>query len=69
MSLPYPAANLQGLVMRGKLDEYGVKKALSFLRGVSDYSEFKDVDMVIEVSLLRLLKMFSTINKVFNCWI
>ncbi|XVE97557.1 hypothetical protein REPUB_Repub03eG0029500 [Reevesia pubescens] len=41
-------ANLQGLVMKGKLDEFGVKKALSFLRGVSDYSEFKDVDLVIE---------------------
>ncbi|XVF48536.1 hypothetical protein PTKIN_Ptkin03bG0198600 [Pterospermum kingtungense] len=41
-------ANLQALVTKGKLDEYGVRKALSFLRGVSDYSEFKDVDLVVE---------------------
>ncbi|XVE71042.1 hypothetical protein DITRI_Ditri10aG0118400 [Diplodiscus trichospermus] len=41
-------ANLQGLVMKGKLDENGVKKALSFLKGASDYSEFKNVDLVIE---------------------
>ncbi|EOY29700.1 Enoyl-CoA hydratase/isomerase family, putative isoform 4 [Theobroma cacao] len=60
-------ANLQALVTKGKLDENGVKKALSFLRGVSDYSEFKDVDLVIEAVIEDLsLKqsIFEEIDKV-----
>lgn len=44
------AANVQGLVSRGKLTKDKAEKALSMLKGVLDYSEFRDVDMVIEVS-------------------
>ncbi|GMH23810.1 hypothetical protein Nepgr_025653 [Nepenthes gracilis] len=40
--------NVRGLVTRGKLAHEEAEKALSMLKGVSDYSEFKDVDMVIE---------------------
>lgn len=40
---------------RGKLVNGKAEKALSLLKGVLDYSEFKDVDMVIEVSCLKLL--------------
>ena len=42
-------ANVRGLVTRGKLTQDKAHKALSMLKGVLDYSEFKDVDMVIEV--------------------
>lgn len=44
------AANVQGLVSKGKLTADKAEKALSMLKGVLDYSDFKDVDMVIEVS-------------------
>ena len=44
------AANVRGLVTRGKLTKEKAEKALSMLKGVLDYTEFKDVDMVIEVS-------------------
>ena len=44
------AANVRGLVTRGKLTKEKAEKALSMLEGVLDYTEFKDVDMVIEVS-------------------
>lgn len=46
---------MQGLVMRGKLTESKAKKAVSMLKGALDYSDFKDVDMVIEVSGCTLL--------------
>lgn len=46
----YLAANVQGLVSKGKLTTDKAEKALSMLKGVLDYSNFKDVDMVIEVS-------------------
>lgn len=39
------------MVSRGKLTQDKAGKALSLLKGVLDYTEFKDVDMVIEVSL------------------
>lgn len=42
-------ANVQGLVTKGKLTQDKARKALSMLKGVLDYSEFKDIDMVIEV--------------------
>lgn len=42
-------ANLKGLVSRGKLTQDKASKAFSLLKGVLDYTEFKDVDMVIEV--------------------
>ena len=37
---------------RGKLIQDKAEKALSYLSGVLDYSEFKDVNMVIEVSFM-----------------
>jgi enoyl-CoA hydratase/3-hydroxyacyl-CoA dehydrogenase len=42
-------ANLEGLVKRGSLKRDRISKAMSLLKGALDYSEFKDVDMVIEV--------------------
>lgn len=45
----YLTANVQGLVTRKKLTKDKAEKALTLLKGVLDYSEFKDVDMVIEV--------------------
>lgn len=45
------AANLEGLVKKGSLTQDKMNKALSLLKGVLDYSEFKHVDMVIEVSI------------------
>lgn len=47
--LNYVAASLQDLVRRKRLTNDEVAKALSKFKGVVDYSEFKDVDMVIEV--------------------
>ncbi|XP_004251613.1 peroxisomal fatty acid beta-oxidation multifunctional protein AIM1 [Solanum lycopersicum] len=41
-------ANIRGLVARKKLQQDKANKALSMVKGVLDYSEFKDVDMVIE---------------------
>ncbi|CAN1169937.1 Peroxisomal fatty acid beta-oxidation multifunctional protein AIM1 [Linum perenne] len=41
--------NIRNLETRGKLTNDKAKKALSMLKGVLDYSDFKDVDMVIEV--------------------
>lgn len=41
--------NVKGLVTRGKLAWDKADKALSLLKGSLDYSDFKDVDMVIEV--------------------
>ncbi|KAK9697687.1 hypothetical protein RND81_08G054200 [Saponaria officinalis] len=40
--------NIKSLVARGKLTQDKAEKALSLLKGVLDYSEFKNVDMVIE---------------------
>ena len=48
-------ANLKSLVSRGKLTQDEAGKALSLLKGVLDYAEFKDVDMVIEVCLTLYL--------------
>ncbi|CAN0900127.1 Peroxisomal fatty acid beta-oxidation multifunctional protein AIM1 [Linum grandiflorum] len=45
--------NVRNLETRGKLTKDKASKALSMLKGVTDYSDFKDVDMVIE-----LLKVF-----------
>lgn len=49
------AGNIRGLVTRGKLVKDKAEKALALLKGGLDYSEFKDVDMVIEVSCLNPL--------------
>ncbi|XP_031103578.1 peroxisomal fatty acid beta-oxidation multifunctional protein-like isoform X2 [Ipomoea triloba] len=40
--------NVNGLVTRGELQLDQVKKTLSLLKGVTDYEDFKNVDMVIE---------------------
>ncbi|ESQ54343.1 hypothetical protein EUTSA_v10024533mg [Eutrema salsugineum] len=60
-------ANLKGLVSRGKLTQDKAGKALSMLKGVLDYTEFKDVDMVIEAVIENIqLKqnIFKEIEKV-----
>lgn len=41
--------NVRGLVARKRLGQAQAEKALSMVKGVLDYSEFRDVDMVIEV--------------------
>ncbi|KAM0037083.1 putative isomerase, 3-hydroxyacyl-CoA dehydrogenase, Enoyl-CoA hydratase [Helianthus debilis subsp. tardiflorus] len=41
--------NVRGLVARKTLAQSAADKALSKIKGVLDYSEFKDVDMVIEI--------------------
>lgn len=59
-------ANLRGLATRGKLTKDKMDKALSILKGVLDYSEFKYVDMVIEAVVENVpLKqsIFSDIEK------
>nr|XP_043627838.1 peroxisomal fatty acid beta-oxidation multifunctional protein AIM1-like [Erigeron canadensis] len=60
-------ANVRGLVARKKLAESSADKALSMIKGVLDYSEFKDVDMVIEAVIENVqLKqnIFSEIEKI-----
>ena len=43
------SANVKGSVARKKLPQGLGEKALSNVNGVLDYSQFKDIDMVIEV--------------------
>ncbi|KAL2999697.1 hypothetical protein AAZX31_09G174300 [Glycine max] len=60
-------ANVNGLVRRGKLTKQKADAALSLLRGVLDYSEFKDVDLVIEAVIENIsLKqtIFSDLEKI-----
>ena len=52
-NINYVTANVRGLVTRRKLAQGKADKALSMLKGVVDYSEFKDVDMVIEVCSIK----------------
>ncbi|KAJ6957852.1 peroxisomal fatty acid beta-oxidation multifunctional protein AIM1 [Populus alba x Populus x berolinensis] len=59
-------ANVRSLVTRGKLTRDKADKALSMLKGALDYSDFKDVDMVIEAvieSVPLKQKIFSEIEK------
>ncbi|TYH60538.1 hypothetical protein ES332_D08G300700v1 [Gossypium tomentosum] len=59
-------ANVRGLANRGKITKDKAEKALSMLKGVLDYSEFKDVDMVIEAVIENVAlkqKIFSEIEK------
>ncbi|XP_072998777.1 peroxisomal fatty acid beta-oxidation multifunctional protein [Typha latifolia] len=61
------AGNLEGLVQKGSLTKEKMNKALSLLKGVLDYSEFKNVDMVIEAVIEKVpLKqsIFAEIEKV-----
>ncbi|CAN7133016.1 unnamed protein product [Brassica rapa subsp. narinosa] len=60
-------ANLKGLVSRGKLTQDKASKAFSLLKGVLDYTEFKDVDMVIEAVIENIQlkqKIFKEIEEV-----
>ncbi|KAL7168132.1 hypothetical protein ACSBR2_038554 [Camellia fascicularis] len=59
-------ANVRGLVTRKKLAQDQADKAISMLKGVLDYSEFRDVDMVIEAVIEKVplkQKIFSEIEK------
>ncbi|KAL7093597.1 hypothetical protein ACP275_11G049200 [Erythranthe tilingii] len=59
-------ANVRGLVSRKKLVEDKAEKALLMLKGVLDYSEFKDVDVVIEAVIENISlkqKIFGDIEK------
>lgn len=51
-------ANLNSLVSRGKMTQDKAGEAFSLLKGVLDYTEFKDVDMVIEVSAFSLVSKY-----------
>ncbi|KAL2500859.1 Peroxisomal fatty acid beta-oxidation multifunctional protein AIM1 [Forsythia ovata] len=58
--------NIRGLVSRKRLTQDNAEKALSMLKGVLDYSEFKDVDLVIEAVIEDVplkQKIFSEIEK------
>uniref|UniRef100_A0A803P2S0 3-hydroxyacyl-CoA dehydrogenase NAD binding domain-containing protein n=1 Tax=Cannabis sativa TaxID=3483 RepID=A0A803P2S0_CANSA len=60
-------ANMRGLVEKGNMARAKADKALSLLKGVLDYIEFKDVDLVIETVIENItLKqaIFSEIEKV-----
>nr|CAB3449587.1 unnamed protein product [Digitaria exilis] len=61
------AGNLEGLVKRGSLTKDKMNKAMSLLKGALDYSDFKDVDMVIEAVIEKIpLKqsIFADIEKI-----
>ncbi|KAJ4765626.1 Fatty acid oxidation complex subunit alpha [Rhynchospora pubera] len=61
------SGNLEGLVKKGSLTQDRAKKTLSLLKGVLDYSDFKDVDMVIEAVIEKIpLKqsIFADLEKV-----
>ncbi|KAM3221483.1 hypothetical protein P3L10_020753 [Capsicum annuum] len=60
-------ANIIGLVARKKWPQEKADKALSMVKGALDYSDFKDVDMVIEAVIENVplkQKIFSEIEKV-----
>nr|QTI57558.1 cinnamoyl-CoA hydratase-dehydrogenase [Hedychium coronarium] len=46
--------NLEGLVKKGSLSQEKMNKALSLVKGALDYSEFKNVDMVIEAVIEKV---------------
>ncbi|XP_078438762.1 enoyl-CoA hydratase/isomerase family [Wolffia australiana] len=65
-ALKFVSGNFEGLVKKGAMTGDKMNKALSLLQGVLDYSEFKNVDMVIEAVIEKLpLKqlIFSEIEK------
>lgn len=60
-------ANIEGLVKKGSLSQDKMKKTLSLLTGVLDYSELRNVDMVIEAVIEKVpLKqsIFSEIERI-----
>ncbi|PWA46619.1 glyoxysomal fatty acid beta-oxidation multifunctional protein MFP-a [Artemisia annua] len=59
--------NVRGLVARKRLGQTQAEKALLMVKGVLDYSEFTDVDMVIEAVIENVplnQKIFCEIEKV-----
>ncbi|KAF5935093.1 hypothetical protein HYC85_026222 [Camellia sinensis] len=56
-------ANVRGLVTRKKLAQDKADKAISMLKGVLDYSEFRDVDMAVIEKVPLKQKIFSEIEK------
>lgn len=54
----YLEGNVRGLVSRKKLAKDKAEKALLMVKGTLDYSDFKDVDMVIEVSYCNLSPLY-----------
>ncbi|MFS8023411.1 putative isomerase, Enoyl-CoA hydratase, 3-hydroxyacyl-CoA dehydrogenase [Helianthus anomalus] len=64
---PHTSGNVRGLVARKRLAQAQAEKALSMIKGVLDYSEFRDVDMVIEAVIENVplkQKIFSELEKV-----
>jgi len=59
------AGNVNALLRRGKLTKQKADAALSLLQGVLDYSEFKDVDLVIEVGCLKYFCFTGKIGDMF----
>ncbi|CAI9293303.1 unnamed protein product [Lactuca saligna] len=60
-------ANVRGLVAKRKLTQSKAEKALLMIKGVMDYSDFKDVDMVIEAVIENVelkKKIFNEIEKI-----
>lgn len=68
MFLSSVTENVRSLVSRGKLTQDKANKALTMLKGVLDYSEFKDVDAVIEVGCLTELCNFKS-SKSWLSWL
>lgn len=50
LTLSFFKGNLEGLVKRRSISQEKMNQALSLLSGALDYSEFKHLDMVIEVA-------------------
>lgn len=65
VAMPCDAANIRSLVSRNKLLQDSADKALLMLKGVLDYSEFKNMDMVIEVCISFNINL-ATYS--FCCW-
>ncbi|KAA3477033.1 peroxisomal fatty acid beta-oxidation multifunctional protein AIM1-like isoform X2 [Gossypium australe] len=59
-------SNIQSLVARGKVTQDKARKALSMLEGVSDYSEFKEMDMVIEVGYFAVIEDIPLKQEIFS---
>ncbi|KAI0496783.1 hypothetical protein KFK09_023107 [Dendrobium nobile] len=57
-------ANLEGLMKKGSLTLDKKNEALILLKGVLDYSEFKEVDMVIEAAVEKVPLKQSIFNEI-----